>query len=234
MNTFLFNVLQWAEVWAIFIPLPIILRYKIKSKEMRPVILYVLVAIFLNTASQILTELYKAKLLVSMPRFLQDNLTIYNLNTFIRVILLGWFIINTRLLKPNRIFKYILLIYIVLVVYNFISRQKPYDLSAILYVTESVLLLAFCVSFFLYSIKDESDIIWMEQTEFIICSGISLYEALNFFSFLFYDAIKEKNEAFGYMTMKIFSITYVILCILIAVALYRNKEQSTKLNSVTS
>ncbi|MEQ1675405.1 MAG: hypothetical protein ABL876_01815, partial [Chitinophagaceae bacterium] len=169
------TILAWSEVWGILIPLTILILYKVKDRELKPVVLYVWIAVFLNIAGRIFAELWKAKLLHNMPSFLQNNLLFYNLHSVARVLLFTWFITNTKLLQPFRLLRIIIPVYALLVLINFIFFEPVSTFSTRLYAVESILLLVLCISFFLYSIKDESDTIWMDHPAFIVATGVSLY-----------------------------------------------------------
>jgi hypothetical protein len=229
MNAIWENVIKWSEVWGILIPLAIIIRHRIKTTEMRPVILYVWIAAVLNIISITVAVFYK-----DVPAWLPKNPILYNIHTVARVILFSWFIINTKLLKAFWLFKMVIPVYVLFVLFNFVVLlDSPFSFNSKLPPAESIILLSLCISFFLYSIKDDSDTIWMEQPAFIVCTGVSLYEAISFFVFLFFDALSKDNYEFGIVTMKIFSISYVALCILLAVALLRSHRQTKKINVVT-
>ncbi len=233
MNEIVKTILVWSEVWGILIPLTILILYKVKDRELKPVVLYVWIAAFLNIISRIIIELRKAKLHHHLPDFLQSNHLFYSINSVGRVVLFTWFISNIKLLKPFRLRWFIIPVYILLVLINFIFFQPVTTFSTRLYAVESILLLVLCISFFLYSIKDESDTIWMDHPAFIVAAGVSLYEAINFFVFLFYDVISEHMEDFGRTTMRIFSISYVILCILLAIVLFRAREKVERKKGLT-
>lgn len=233
MNEIVKTILAWSEVWGILIPLTILILYKIKDRELKPVVLYIWVAAFLNIISRIIAELRKAKLHYHLPDFLQSNLLFYNLNSVGRVVLFTWFITNTKLLQRFRLLRLIIPVYIVLVLINFTFLEPVLTFSTKMYILEGILLLALCISFFLYSIKDESDIIWMDHPAFIVAAGVSLYEAISFFVFLFFDVISNHMENFGRTTMRIFSISYVILCILLAIVLFRARENDERKKGLT-
>jgi hypothetical protein len=229
MNTFLYNILQWAEVWAFFIPLFIIIRYKITAPELRPIILYVWIAFIFNSLAVPLGVFQKY-----MPANLPDNNILYNIHTVIRFILFCWYIIKTDLLKSKKLLIAIIPIFLILVISNYIILVSPLSFNSNVSSVESMILLSLCIAFFLLSITDDSDTIWMEQPAFLVCAGISFYESIIFFIFLFFNALFQRDKNFGVITMEIFSVCTVILCIIFAIVLYRTKDSQRKLNSVTS
>lgn len=220
MDKIIANVLMWSEVWALLIPLTIIIIFRIKGAAMRPVILYAGIAIALNLAATLIS-VYRN----SLPSSLQNNNILYNLNSLARVLLFSWYILSLKLIRSSWLSKIVLPVYIIFLLINFIFLESPLLLSSRLLSAESIVLLVLCLFFFIRSMQDESDINWLKHPSFLICIGISLYEAINFFIFLFFYPLLENNLEFGMLTMKIFSVSYIILCILLALALRRSHKQ---------
>lgn len=214
MDGVLNSVIQWSEVWALLIPLAIIIIFRTRRSDMLPVVLYVCIAFILNLAA-IIISIYHEEL----PSYFKNNNILYNLHSFVRVLLLGWYLINLKLLSSSRLVKIVMTAYILFVLINFIFLENPLLLSSHLFSAESIVLLVLSFLYFFRSMQDESKIDWLKDPSFLVCSGISLYEALSFFIFLFFYPLFEKNPAFGMLTMKIFSLSYIILCILLALAL---------------
>lgn len=187
---------------------------------MRPIVLYVGIAFALNLAAT-LSSVYRN----SLPSSLQNNNILYNLNSMARVILFGWYILSLKLIRSSWLPKTVLPVYFIFLLINFIFLESPLFLSSRLLSAESIVMLVLCLFFFMRSMQDDSDINWLKHPSFLVCIGISLYEAINFFIFLFFYPLLQSNLEFGMLTMKIFSISYIILCILIALALRRNFKQ---------
>ena len=227
MDGLLNSVIQWSEVWALLIPLAIIILFSTKGGGMLPVILYICIAFILNLAA-IIISIYHERL----PSYFQNNNVLYNLHSFVRVLLLGWYIINLKLLSSSRLIKIVIPAYILFVLLNFIFRENPLLLSSHLFSAESIVLLVLSFLYFFRSMQDESKIDWLKHPSFLVCTGISLYEALSFFIFLFFYPLFEKNPEFGMLTMKIFSISYIIFCIFLALALLKNYKRLLSQNRI--
>ena len=227
MSSFLNLIIQWSEVWALLIPLAIIILFRKKGRGMLPVVLYICIAFILNLAAVIISIYHER-----MPAYFQNNNVIYNLHSFLRVLLLGWYIINLKLLRSSRLVKIVLTVYILFVLINFIFWENPLLLSSHLFSAESFVLLVLSFLYFFRSMQDESKIDWLKHPSFLVCTGISLYEALSFFIFLFFYPLFEKNPEFGMLTMKIFSISYIIFCIFLALALLKNYKRLLSQNRI--
>ncbi len=220
MHDFIEEAIFLSEVWALLIPLTIVIIFRHGLTGMRPIVIYVLIALVFNLAATIISIYHK-----QLPFYFQNNNILYNLHSFARVFLFSWYILSLKLIRSSWIPKIILPAYIIFLSINFIFFETPLELSTPLFSAESIVLLVLCLYFFIKSIQDESKINWLRHPSFLICTGISLYETLSFFIFLFFYPLFEKNPEFGMLTMKIFAISYIILCILLALALRRNHKQ---------
>src|SRR5689334_17887979 len=96
MNKIIANILMWSEVWALLIPLAIIIFQRGKRPGMRPIIIYVIVGLFLNLSATMIS-VYRLQL----PVWLQNNNILYNLHSMARVFLFSWFIINLNLIRGS-------------------------------------------------------------------------------------------------------------------------------------
>lgn len=218
-----YEIIRWSELWALLIPLTILRKYRVSNPELKPIILYLWVALPLNFLSLSISEFSDY-----IPAFLKNNNLFYNIHSVIRVVLFGTYISHTGLLKQQKLFRFVLPVYLLLALLYFCLRKSPLDFSFEIYCIESVTMLGLCISYFLLSIRDESDTIWMDQTSFLLCAGISFYESMTFFVFLFFDALLRISMSFGETTMMIFSGAYSILCIIIAIALFRSKQKPSQ------
>jgi hypothetical protein len=223
MNDFLNSIINWAEVWALLIPLAVIFFCRPKAPYLKPVIWYVFLALVLNTVATIIVEYY-----FQMPAWLKNNNILYNIHSFLRVILFSLFILTVRQYLYPTILKIVLAVYVVFVVVNFSFIDSPFFISSNHFAAESIVLLFFSLSFFLRSMLDESNVNWLKHPSFLVCAGISLYEAICFFIFLFFYPIALKNREFGELTMSIQGIIYVVFCIFLALALYSSCHQETE------
>jgi hypothetical protein len=205
------------EIAAIIIPLIVILIYKPKGSESRPLVLYVLIAFFLNF---MMTAIAKNQGYFS---FLPSNNHIYyNLHSLTKVVFFGWYLFSFRDLKSSNLIKIAAIAFSLFFAINFLFFEPITLFSTRTASMEGICLLVFCSSFFISTITDNSDTIWMNKPVFILCASINFYAALNFFVFLFFDYINvEKSLGDEYFTALLiaFSFSYFLLCIVLAVSL---------------
>lgn len=201
------------------IPLTIIILFRMKGKGIRYPIIYVFMALVLNSAATLI-PFY----LNTLPSWLQSNNLFYNMHSITKVVLFSLYFISLGLIKPGWVTKIILPLYIIFVLINLILINSMSTMNISLFTAESIVLLVLSLLYFISSLRDESNNNWIRHPSFLIAAGVSLYEALTFFIFLFYYPLAEKYPELGKLTMKIYSISFIIFCILLALALYRSRK----------
>jgi hypothetical protein len=161
-----------------------------------------------------------------LPSWINNNNNIlYNIHSFVRVILISWYIIMVRQYKYPVILKTTLAAYILWVFINFAFIEPSYFLSTRLFAAESIVLLILCLNYFFRSIHDEGPTNWLKHSSFLVCAGVSFYEVITFFIFLFFYPLSQKDVQFFVVTMRIYSITFIVFCILLALALHRSSKE---------
>jgi hypothetical protein len=224
-------ILDWSEVWGLLIPLIVIIIRKPREKHVRKLIWYVILGFLLNLTATCMIEYYY---MVPSWMYIDDqvnNNLLYNLHSFTRVLLLGLYIISLRQYRFTTVLKTILAAYVVFVLINFIFLESPFYLSTRLFAAESIVLLIMCLSYYFRSIQDESHTNWLAHSSFLVCTGVSIYEAITFFIFLFFYPLHNRDSAFAnsefaIVTMRIYTIMFVLLCILLALGIYKSKKES--------
>lgn len=212
------TIMDWSEVWGFLIPLAVIMIFR-QFKGMRPIIIYICVALVLNSIATIM-QLYNG----DMPNWMKNNNVVYNIHSVVRVLFFSWYIGKITPKQFAFIHKTILIVYIVFVVANFSFLESPLDLSQRLSAAESIVLLFLCLAFFLRSIQDDSLTNWIHQPSFLICFAVTLYEALTFFIFLFIFPIFDSNPTFGAICMNIYQVAFIVFCALLGLALYKSRK----------
>ena len=216
---------DWSEVWALLIPLIIFVISKPKGKHIRLLLWYVIIGFILNfTATFMLEYYYLIPSWMHIDNRVNNNI-LYNIHSIIRVLFFSCYIITIRQYRFSFILKTLLAAYLVFVLINFLFIESPFFLSNSLFTAESIVLLIMCLFYFFRSIQDESQTNWLKHPSFLVCAGICFYEAITFYIFLFFYALHQSDRAFAHITMRVYTITFVLLCILLALALYRSKNQ---------
>ena len=229
MKTFLNELLLWSEVWALLIPLTIIFIYKIKGQIIRPVVIYVFIAFFLNTAADVISYFNN-----ELPNWLRSNQILYNIHSIARTLLFSWYILKLNLKYPIWLKRAVVPLYLVFLLVNFIFLEPMTKLSTHLTSAESIVLLVLCILYFITAMNDENINNITSSPSFVICTGLIIYEAVTFFIFLFYDILAKEYHSFGILTMKIFSVTLIIFCICLSIGLYKSRKNMPLRSSTQS
>lgn len=220
--------LDWSEVWALLIPLAILIFFRPKGMQVRWLTAYVIAGLVLNTLAIFMLEFYYLVPDWAKVRGMANNNIFYNLHSFTRALLLSQFILSIRVIRFQHFLRALLVFYILLVIVNFTFVESPFFLSTHLFTAESVLLLIMCLSYFFSAIQDESNTNWLRHPAFLVCAGTSLYEVITFFIFLFFYPLSLKDADFFTVTMRVYIAAFILFCLFLSWALYRYSKAAEK------
>ena len=224
MAVFLDDLSNWSEVWALLIPLFFILRAKTIPQYLRPVRLYVILALPLNLFA-ILIQIYKARWGFKEGDFLWSNNFLYNTHSIIRLILFSWFFILLRQRFLHRAKAVLPFIFMGMAIVNFAFFESfaTTILSSRLLATEAAILLFYCLSYFIYLLIEERGTSLKKQPGFWVVTGLSIYVSASFFIFLSYNYLYIRGfEVFATDIWDVHNVSYIILCTCIAKAFSQN------------
>ena len=89
MGNLLLSALDWSEVWALLIPLLVLLFHPKQPNHLKPVIIYLWLALLLNS---IIDLLWVFK--IYLPDWLRSNNPVYNIHSVARFICFSFFFIH--------------------------------------------------------------------------------------------------------------------------------------------
>ena len=231
MSHFFREILDWSEAWAPLLPLTILLFFKNKSRNLRPVRIYLLLAFVLNLFLDVLWKFYN-DLGIENGDFLSNNNFIYNISSVLRLLLFSWFFIGLRQQFMQRVKLILPVGFLVFVIINFFFFQNFFPqgndfFSSRLLTAEAAILLFYCMQYFIYLILEEKNTSLVHQPGFWVVTGLSVYVAANFFIFLFWEYLSVKLKYFALGIWDIHNIVFIIFCMLIAVQFFfENKKPS--------
>ena len=120
------QILDWSEVWALFIPLAFMLTRKNPPAYLKPVRLYVWIALVLNTVANAIW--YRNYIgLTDLPDFLQSNNFLYNIHSVIRLLLFIWFFILLNQRFMHRVKAILPFLFILLLLINFVFFEDFFN-----------------------------------------------------------------------------------------------------------
>lgn len=211
--------IDWSEVWALLIPMTVILINRNNEKYLRPIIFYVFAAFFINLAADIIAALNHFKTPFKFPEYLQTNTFLYNTHSILRFACFSSFFIGIRpqsflLLKRALL---ILGLAFAVVYFCFENFNNPNHISADFLAIEAFFMLIYCMLYFLNKLKDEN-YKPMQAPDFWVALGLSVYVVINFFVFLFYIPMVKQNAELANKMWNVHNIAFITFCILLSKA----------------
>lgn len=231
MNEFIRTILDWSEVWALFIPLAILFWKNPEAHYLKPVKILLFSLLLINLGIDLIAE-YKFEWGFTPEDLLWNNNFLYNIGSIIRLLLFSWFFISLRQRFMHRIKFIIPFAFLAFVIINFTFFEKliprgDYEaFSSRLLATEAALLLFYCLQYFIYLIIEDKHSHIKEAAGFWIVTGLSIYVSANFFIYLFYEYLSEKTINFAIGIWDVHNIVFIILCIFIAIQFYRESQKA--------
>ena len=233
MGKLLKEILDWSEVWALLIPLAILIWKRNRTPYLKPVRIFLLVAFILNAFIDFISNL-KGPLGITSDNFLFNNNVFYNISSVARLFLFAWFFILLHQRFLHRVKKIIPFIFLAFILVNFIFFENfvPQGdkeiFSSRLLATEAGLLLFYCLQYFIYIIVEDKTVKLGQQPGFWVVTGLSLYVAVNFFIFLFYATLSKDASPtqlnFVLKLWNVHNIVFIIFCIFIAIQFARKND----------
>jgi hypothetical protein len=212
------EILDWSEVWALLIPLAVLLLKPKQPRYLTPVIIYLVLALVIDLFIDLAWK-YKR----FMPEWMYPNNYFYNIHSIIRFICFSLFFSLLHLSFIKKFGKLIPILSILFIIINFTFFENFFradSFSSRLLATESGLLLFYCLQYYLYKLQDETTSL-KRTADFWVVTGLSIYVVFNFFYFLLYTTLIDNGYAdFVEQMWNYHNLTFIILCIFIARAFY--------------
>ncbi|HVG41267.1 MAG TPA: hypothetical protein VM888_06620 [Chitinophagaceae bacterium] len=211
-------IFDWSEVWAPLIPLLFIVFKPKQPKHFQPIIIYLVLAVIIDLLIDI-----SWKFKSHVPLWLQDNNFLYNIHSVIRFICFSIYFTLLNQSYNRKLQKIVPLLSIAFLLINFNGSEhfiEKNSFSSRLLAVEAGLLLFYCLQYFLYKLQQEQTID-RKAADYWIVLGLSIYVVFNFPYFLFYKTLLENGYRDFVVNMWHFhNVSYILLCILIAKAIY--------------
>jgi hypothetical protein len=210
-------ILDWSEVWALLIPLFVLLFRRRQPQFLQPIIMYLWLALFINLSADII-----AKFKPHFPVWLQSNNVLYNLHSIIRFTSFSLFFILLSHSSYKTLKKALPIIFVLFITLNFSIAENffnPAYLSGNLHAAEAYLLLIYCMAFYLSQLKEDAKVL-SSRKDFLVVTGLSIYVVTNFFVFLFYVPMMKDNPALAGSMWNVHNVAYILLCVFIARSFY--------------
>ena len=215
MVDFLLSVLDWSEVWALIIPLVVLLLRREQPATLKPIIIYLWIALIINLIIDIIVVINLD------PDANLSNNPLYNLHSVARFACFSFYFIQLQS-SFTRLKKILAILFAIFLVTNFLLVEDffNYDsFSGNLLATEAYLLLVYCMLYYLSELKDDTKNLF-NGPDFWVVTGLSIYVVINFFVFLFYLPMIYFDQVLAENIWNVHNIAFIIFCLFIAKAFY--------------
>jgi hypothetical protein len=212
-------IVDWAEVWALFLPMIWIRKQPV---SFQPVVFYLVIALIIDLAVDLI---WKFRTFIPSP--FNSNNYLYNVHSVVRFLLFSLFFIRLKqpfLLQLKKIAPVIFGIFL-LINFLFFENFFNYNMfSSRLLAVEAFLLLLYTLQYYLFKMNEElaADTF---TPDFWIVSGLGIFVSINFFIFLLYNELTIRLNDFAVDVWTIHNVSYVIFNIFIAKAFYESRKQ---------
>lgn len=216
-SKYLQSILDWSEVWTLLIPLSVLLFRQKQPSFLKPVVVYLWIALFLNLFGNIIADFKKY-----FPAWLQSNNPLYNLHSLIRFGCFSYFFLALKQPYYASARKVVAAILFGFIILNFLFHEDFFyteHLSGNLLSAEAYVLLVYCLLYYLSQLRDEKETI-ASGPAFWVATGLCIYVVINFFVFLFYVPMINQNPDLADKMWSVHNAAYILLSFFIAKAFY--------------
>ena len=228
MKDFFFEIKDWMEVWPLLIPLIVLMVWPKQPAYMKPVIIYIWVALAINLLADLS---WKLKAHYHFPIWYQTNSYFYNMHSIVRFALFSWFFMRLKQPFLSGIKVLLIVLFGLFVLVNFIFFEPFVNFwfdngkfnskfSNNLLSVESIFLLLFCLQYFFYLIKQDEPA-YTKLPSFWVVTGLSIYVVTGFPIYLFYNASFWQNQFFVINIWIVLKVAFLIFCVFIATGFTR-------------
>jgi len=211
-------LLDWSEVWALFIPLTVLIWKRKIQVESLPLMLYVCIALLLNIMQD---YIWKKQLLFFYSSQPGDNIIFYHIHSIIRLLLFSWFFIQVKQPFLHRVKKTVPIVFIAIVIVNYGLIDSIFTkFNSRMLGLEALGILFYCMVYFLNLLTDEEVISYKKNATFWMVTGICMYVVINFPIFIFYERFSANAQKFAIGIWDIHNLTYIMLCVFMAKYFY--------------
>lgn len=218
MPPLLKEILDWSEVWALLIPLAVLIWKRKIPKAAMPLVLYASIALVLNICQDVIWKNHLVFFYSSKPG---DNIIFYHIHSIIRLLLFSWFFVQLQqpfLHKTKRVVPFV---FIIIVLINYVFFESIFTrFNSSMLGLEALVILFYCMVYFLNLLIEEEAVSYKKNATFWMVTGISIYVVINFPIFIFYKSFSDTALKFAVGIWDLHNITYIMLCIFMAKYFY--------------
>jgi hypothetical protein len=221
LSHYFLRMLDWSEVWALFLPLSVWFFSRRQPAAMKPVLVYLVLALLINIGIDVILMVN-----ISSSGILLSNNPLYNVHAVVRYFCFSFYFIAMphSTYKKTKIILFV--IFLLFSIINFTVYDQFFNYNAFsgnLHTIEAYLLLIYCMIYYLEALKDDEKNLFLE-TDFWVVTGLSIYVVVNFFVFLFYQPMIDVDVKLAINIWNVHNIAFIIFCLLITKAIYASSR----------
>lgn len=217
MVDFLLKILDWSEVWALLIPLIVLLFNRRQPTTLKPIIIYLWLAFILDLGIDVILLIN-----VYYEKFVMSNNFLYNMHSIVRFVCFSLYFMQLPQASFTKFKKVLAVISVLFIIINFSFFENFFNYNAFsgnLLSAEAYILLVYCMLYYLSELKDDSKNLFTGP-DFWVVTGLSVYVVINFFVFLFYLPMIDVDLDLAMNIWNVHNIAFIIFCLFITKALY--------------
>lgn len=218
IGDYLVKALDWSEVWAMMIPLSILLFRRLQPSSLRPVVVFVWLGFLVNIAIDVIMSIN-----MFLPGHNLSNNPLYNIQSVLRLCCFSVYFISLQKRSFIKVKIILLVISGLYLLINFLFFENFFaykTFSSTLFVCEAFLLLVYCMLYYLTELKAETSNLF-KNPHFWVVTGLSIYVVVNFFVFLFYQPMMNmENYSIAINIWNVHNIAFIIFCLFLTKAFY--------------
>ncbi len=224
MSSFLYDLFDAAEFWALLFPLLFIFPLRKNETWKRPLVLFIILALPINLISCLIAN--SKSIPFKLP--LAHNTVLYNIMSVIRFSCFSWFFFMIAQKGFSTIRKMIPVAYIIsfTIIFTWVdSFLNPERISSNLLAAEALLLLIYCLLAY-FSIYNADETEPQSDSQLWIISGLAMYVVIDFFIYLFYKPLLLEDPVLADKVWTIHNIAFTLFCIAMARGFYLNNQSA--------
>jgi len=217
MGRFFEILIDWSEVWALFIPLSMLMFRRNQPEAMKPVIIYLFLALFVNLLIDLMLPIGRY-----LPEELRSNNPLYNIHSIIRFVCFSVYFIRMPDSSFLAVKKTLVMLSVAFLVINFGFFEQFFNFDSFsgnLLSVEAYLLLIFCMFYYLSELKEDDKNLF-DSPHFWVVTGLSVYVVVNFFVFLFYIPMLKVDVRLAINIWNVHNVAFIIFCLFLTKAFY--------------
>jgi len=213
---YLHLALDWSEIWAMVIPLSLLLLRRQQPASLRPVVIYVWLGFLINVGIDMIMAIN-----LSWDRVVLSNNPLYNAHSVIRFACFSFYFIHLQKKSFTGLKRWLAFLGFSFLAVNFIFFENFFNrdsFSGNLLTVEAYLLLIYCMLYYVTELREDDNL--FDGPHFWVITGLAIYLVTNFFVFLFYTPMLTVNVKLAINIWNVHNVAFIIFCLFITKAFY--------------